>query len=146
RAALIHMRHVGACLLFVACTRASAPPSTPPPPSHTAVPVRAPTVRQRAALAPVPLERAGWYGTAHPTFVRAYDRVSSRWMALCQARRDTDGDGTIEVRVGHHGEIFGDEMQLYLVVDGGDGIAIDSIVDSSDNDRWVAVIRGRSLE
>ena len=46
----------------------------------------------------------GAYGTAHPMLLRAYDR-NERWMALCQARKDTDGDGKIEVHSGHHGWI-----------------------------------------
>lgn len=67
-------------------------------------------------------------------------------MALCQARKDTDGDGKIEIHVGHHGEIFGDDMQLYLVIDGGEGTRIDNLVDTSVDDRWIVVVRDGSLE
>jgi hypothetical protein len=67
-------------------------------------------------------------------------------MALCQARNDTDGDGKIDVRFGHHGATEGDAMELYLVLGGGDGTRIDAFVGQSDDGRWLAVVRGGKVE
>jgi hypothetical protein len=67
-------------------------------------------------------------------------------MALCQARRDTDGDGAIAVHTGHHGDMYGDAMELFLVLGGGPGTAIDALVGTSTDDRWVAIVRDRKLE
>lgn len=121
--------------LLAACTKAPQPAEPAPQPAP-----------HQPAVVPPARTATGDYGTAHPTFVRAFDRVSSRWMALCQARKDTDGDGRIEIMVGHHGELFGDAMQLYFVIDGGDGTQVDHIVDTSLDDRWVVLVRGGGLE
>jgi len=137
------MRALAACSLLVACTK--APPSTPNTATQTQSPAP-PVVVQQSGIAQPAGPKSDTYGTAHPTFVRAFDHVSSRWMALCQARKDTDGDGKIEIHVGHHGELFGDSMQLYFIIDGGDGSLIDHVVDTSADDRWVALIRGNGLE
>ncbi|MEJ7603204.1 MAG: hypothetical protein WKG01_35280 [Kofleriaceae bacterium] len=87
----------------------------------------------------------GDFGTAHPTIVRRSD-PGERWMSLCQARADTDGDGAIAVHTGHHGEMFGDTMAQYLVLGGGEGTPIDSLVSVSADSRWLAIVRGENLE
>jgi hypothetical protein len=138
----VHRRTLYA-LLLAGCPKAApssttaAPTSTAAAPGQVAEPMR-PAQSKRLAK--------GDYGTAHPTFLRTFDRVSSRWMALCQARTDTDGDGKVEIFVGHHGELMGDDMQLYFIIDGGEGTQVDSIVDTSFDDRWVAIVRGSALE
>ena len=83
----------------------------------------------------------GDFGSAGPTYIRGAD-LGERWMALCQARTDTDGDGKIEIRVGHHGELFGDGMALFLVLGGGMGTRIDALASRSPDGRWLAVVRG----
>jgi hypothetical protein len=88
---------------------------------------------------------SGDFGTAGPTYVRAVD-PGERWMALCQARNDTDGDGKIEIQVGHHGKLFGDAMELYLVLGGGDGTRIDALAGHSDDGRWLAIVRAGKVE
>ncbi len=96
-----------------------------------------------SARAPVAIER-GAFGTAHPTVVVAFD-PSERWAALCQARADTDGDGEIALHSGYHGEEFGDDLTLYLIVGGGEGVEIDELVRSSRDGRWIVYIRAGRL-
>jgi hypothetical protein len=86
----------------------------------------------------------GDYGTANPLFIRAADKAE-RWVAMCQARKDTDGDGKIEVHTGHHGGLFGDGMQLYLAIGGGPGTEIDALASRSEDERWLAVLRDKKL-
>jgi hypothetical protein len=88
---------------------------------------------------------SGPFGTAGPTYVRGAD-PSERWLALCQARTDTDGNGKVEIHVGHHGEIFGDQMSLYLVLGGGNGTPIDALASRSSDGRWLAIVRGKKVE
>lgn len=113
-------------LALAAC--AARGPSMPPAAASVAVPPVGPS-----------------FGTAAPTIVLDHD-PSERWVALCQAREDTDGDGAIAVWAGQHGEVFGDAMTPYLVVGGGPGFAIDDFLASTDDGRWLAYRRtGRLL-
>jgi hypothetical protein len=128
---------LGLLFIAVACTKVPPTPAAEVP-EQRAEP--APALR----LAPSPA--SGVFGTAHPTFVRAFDHTASRWMALCQARADTDGDGKVEVHVGHHGAVLGDDIELYFIIGGGDGTLADHLVDASLDDRWVALVRGDALE
>lgn len=135
------MRWLGVGALLVAC---GGKPATPP---EQPTPEPSPIVTASLDAGTHTVATSGSdYGTKHPTFVRAFDRTSAKWMALCQVRKDTDGNGKVEVHVGHHGEIFGDTAQLYFIIDGGEGTQVDNLVDASPDDRWVAVVRGRSLE
>lgn len=123
-------------LFVVGCTKEMPPPpiaNTPPP----AVAIAAPA---RLAVG------TGAFGTAHPAYFRGHDRGGQRWMALCQARRDTDGDGKIAVATGQHGGLFGDTVELFLVIGGGPGTPIEALVGSSSDGRWVAILRGGRLE
>lgn len=84
-------------------------------------------------------------GTAHPYTFRAAD-PGGRWVVLCQARSDTDGDGSIAVKSGYHGELWGDRMQMYLVRGRGEGVPIDDLVGTSPSGRWLAIETRGSLE
>lgn len=97
-----------------------------------------------AAPAPAPPASKGGIGSAHPVVVSAVG-AEGQWAALCQARADTDGDGAIEVKVGYHGDLFGDEMKAYLVVGDGEGEAIDDFVHASPSGRYVAVLKDKTL-
>ena len=81
---------------------------------------------------------AGLFGTAHPINVEAAAR-DGRWVAVCQARRDTDGDGAIDVMFGHHGEALGDAMTPYLIVGGGPGHPFDELIGHSPSGRYVGI-------
>ncbi len=67
-------------------------------------------------------------------------------MVLCQARADSNGDGTIAAQVGHHGHMGGDEMRPYLVMGRGAGEPIDDYVGHDPTGRYVLLVRQRRLQ
>ncbi|HWO25536.1 MAG TPA: hypothetical protein VNO30_42645 [Kofleriaceae bacterium] len=159
------MRRIATVLLLAACGGAPASqPASPATPTSasTATPVPAPAPAPAAKAAPaspqplanqvpaptppryLPID-TGDFGTAGPTLVRRVD-PGERWMALCQARSDTDGDGKIEIHIGHHGELYGDQMDLYLVLGGGAGTQIEALAGASEDGRWLAIVRGGKVE
>lgn len=76
-------------------------------------------------------------GTPHPLLVQGgSDRFS--WLVACQARRDTDSDGRIQVLIGQHGETLGDQLSPYFMVAEGPGERIDRYIGSSRSGRFVA--------
>jgi hypothetical protein len=87
---------------------------------------------------------AGQFGTAHPILAEAA-APDGRWVSVCQARRDTTGDGAIDVMIGHHGDTLGDEMTPYLIVGGGAGHPFDELIDHAPSGRYVAVREGPCL-
>jgi hypothetical protein len=102
------------------------PPAAPPPP---AVPPRIAT---------------GDIGTRAPVVIEAVS-PDGDWMAICQARADTDGDGKIKVMVGHHGDMQGDAMQAYLVRGAGPGEPIDALVAHDPSGRFAVIARRGEL-
>lgn len=69
---------------------------------------------------------------------------NAAWGVYCQARGDTDGDGTIAVRVGPQGELAGDELSSFLAVAGAEERAIDELLAYDESGRWLAIdIEGR---
>lgn len=127
---------------LAACTPASGPQvSAAAPPARAAA-----AARPAPAPAVVTLPRgSGAYGTAHPLIVRGFDHAE-RWLAMCQARTDSDGDGAIAVETGHHGDLRGDAMLLYLALGGGAGVEIDALAATSPDGRYLAIVRGPRLE
>jgi hypothetical protein len=122
--------------LPLACTR---PPR--------AGPAREEKVVARVAPAP-PLPASppapGEIGTAsQTTFVSA--AVDGRWVVICQARSDTNHDGEIRVDVGYHGDVYGDDMEPYLVMGSGEGVPIDDYVASSRDGHYLAVMKDKRL-
>lgn len=136
-------------VLFASCGGAAQPPTAPAPISNQTPPVLAPSTTPPPPVAvqttgsglPV---GTGAYGTASPTILRAFDK-QERWMALCQARKDTDGDGKVEVHTGHHGDMYGDDMALHLILGGGEGTPIDGLPAVSKDGRYLAVLRDKQL-
>jgi hypothetical protein len=82
----------------------------------------------------------GDLGTAHPVTIQGIS-PTGHWLAICQARADTDGDGKIEVMIGEHGEARGDELRTYLVRAAGPGEPIDAFVGSDPTGRHVAFVK-----
>ncbi|HEY1547678.1 MAG TPA: hypothetical protein VGG28_07660 [Kofleriaceae bacterium] len=90
------------------------------------------------------LPRAGDIGVAAPTAgIMAPD--DGRWFVLCQARRDTDGDGELSVRYGLHLN-DGDRAEPFLVLGSGAGEAIDYPAAHSADGSWLAIVRHGTLE
>ncbi len=133
-------------LALVALIGCGSPAPAPQGPTSTPSPTPSPAKPAAPAPAPTtgPVGSGGAYGTASPTLIRAYDK-QERWMALCQARQDTDGDGKIEIHSGHHGDLYGDAMKLYVIIGGGNGTEADYFVGRSDSGRYFSVIKNNKL-
>jgi hypothetical protein len=84
------------------------------------------------------------WGTPHPVLLAAAD-PERRWLALCQAREDSDGDGAITVTVGMQGELGGDALRGYFVLGGGPGEPIDSFAGADPTGRHVALVQNGRL-
>ncbi|TQF16627.1 hypothetical protein FJV41_07340 [Myxococcus llanfairpwllgwyngyllgogerychwyrndrobwllllantysiliogogogochensis] len=104
--------------LSSACASRGHLPSTPPPPAE--------------------------YGTPHPFLLQAA-APDGRWLLACQAREDTNKDGTIAVRVGSHGQLGGDEARLYLFREPGAGLAVDDVLAVDSLARHIVLVREGAL-
>jgi hypothetical protein len=82
-------------------------------------------------------------GTEHPVMLIA-SAASARWVVACQARTDSDGSGTIEVRDGS-GTREGDALLPYLFRGGGAGQVFDELVAVSSDERWLVLLRAGEL-
>lgn len=99
-----------------------------------------PPKAQPQAVAPsLPAFKRGLtFGTADPYTLLGFD-PEAQWVALCQAREDTDGDGITRVGFFHHGEPSGDRMKTYFVLGGGEGEAVDGYLGAAASGGWVAL-------
>jgi hypothetical protein len=145
---------VAALLGISACHNAVAPrPAVPvaAPPSASAAPAPAPP--PPAPPAPRPSnDPPPWtpgtppdveIGTAAPTLVQAV-APDGRWVAICQARVDTNHDGYLETRIGPHGDPYGDKLVPYFVEGKGPGRPVDDFLGADPSGRFVALlIHGR---
>jgi hypothetical protein len=127
---------------------ADRPGKAAPPASYPDRVSPAPDAGARPAPPPAPPPSQpplGAIGTPHPFVFRGADS-HGRWVALCQARRDSDGDGTVQVRFGHHGDPIGDRLDVFLVTGDGDGEPVDELVAASESGHHVVVEREGRLE
>jgi hypothetical protein len=127
------------------------PQSPPPPPHpyHLPYPAQladpAPTVIALGvgapSTAPSPLASFGAtaIGEGGPLVV---EQVSpdGRWVALCQARRDSNADGQLRVSVGPRGELHGDDFTRYLVAP-GEELTTDGVLGADPNGRFVLLMQ-----
>lgn len=81
-------------------------------------------------------------GTPDPTLLLGAARDGS-WVAICQARADTNHDGRIAFHFGLHGDVYGDALTAYLVVGAGPGKPIDRFLGNDPSGRWVAYARAQ---
>jgi hypothetical protein len=82
-------------------------------------------------------------GTAHPYRLSKVD-PGGRWLLLCQAREDEDGDG-LSVTYGLHGDVGGDRMRPYLIWGEGQGEPSDDVIAVEPTGRWLVLRRDREL-
>jgi len=82
-------------------------------------------------------------GAAGPTDVAAAAADGS-WLALCQARVDTDHDGSVDVKSTNWG-LTGDQLAAYLVTGSGDGAAVDDIIANDPSKRRLVIERNKRL-
>ncbi len=114
-------------------------PEAPASPSASVAadtPAATPTAHSATAIAAPPPADA--LGTAHPVIVDAASPAGS-WVVACQARHDTDGDGTISVTVGPRGELGGDQLLAYLLTGAGPGHPIDELLAADPTGRWLVL-------
>lgn len=80
-------------------------------------------------------------GTAHPFTVFDYD-PHARWVGLCQARADTNGDAVIATSTSPYSQPYplrdGDNFLPYLVFGSGPGLAIDDYFGQGCDDNCLA--------
>lgn len=62
-----------------------------------------------------------------------------RWLVTCQARADSDGDGQLRTFVTAQGELKGDALTRYLSLASGAERAIDDLLASSADGRWLVL-------
>ncbi len=67
-----------------------------------------------------------------------------RWVALCQARRDSDADGKLSVSFAAHGDAHGDALERFLVAP-SEELAIDALLTSSADGRYALVLQRGAL-
>jgi hypothetical protein len=82
-------------------------------------------------------------GTAHPVKLFEGD-PEGRWIALCQARADTDDDGQITVQ-NEYPRMRGDTMKPYLVFGLGPGVEVDDIIGVDRTGEFIVFISGGRL-
>ena len=88
---------------------------------------------------------AATFGTPHPFLLQSWSHRWG-WVAACQPREDTDGDGRIELSMGLHGETLGDEPQAFFFAKPGDGERIDRFLSRDESGRFAAYVQdGRRL-
>jgi hypothetical protein len=60
-----------------------------------------------------------------------------RWVAICEARQDDDGNGQLNTYMLRHGDTRGDLLRPYLVLGSGAGTEIDDLVAGDSAGKWV---------
>ncbi|HUS62996.1 MAG TPA: hypothetical protein VMZ28_00585 [Kofleriaceae bacterium] len=117
-----------------------AAPRTPDPIVVAPPPARVPPL----VIADQP-PAAGDIGTARPVWMKAVAPDGS-WVLLCQARKDTNRDGTIAIQYGMHGEMYGDEPAPYWVRGDGPGEELDALIAVSPDRGHLVIMHGKGME
>ncbi len=83
------------------------------------------------------------FGDSGPLLV---ERVSpdGRWLSVCQARRDSTGDGQATVRVGARGELLGHDFARYLLTP-GEELAHEGVLGADASGRFVLLMQQGAL-
>lgn len=89
------------------------------------------------------VEALGPVGTAHP-FKMIHADPHARWVALCQAREDSDGDERIASWWGYP-TMGGDTLRPYLVFGDGPGELIDDYIGADREGEHIVFIRNGRL-
>lgn len=149
--------------LLVACGPRQTTPQRSPAPLTTSTPAPAapaapaapttPTAPKPAGPPPGPPPvvisdsppAAGDIGTSGYASVMA-SAPDGQWLLVCQARKDTDKDGKLGVSFGHHGELFGDDPEPYLIRGAGPGESLGEVAGVDPARRYIVVVRGKAME
>lgn len=119
---------VSLAALGVACSRDCPAPSAP---------VMLAGAHRAEASAAAPAS-APLIGTAHPYALLETD-PEGRYVVLCQARDDTNGDGEVRSFRGMANELGGDALVPYLI-ERGTGRAIEALLARSASGRYLALV------
>ncbi|MFK7989353.1 MAG: hypothetical protein AB8I08_25265 [Sandaracinaceae bacterium] len=83
------------------------------------------------------------WGTNSPTVLLGVD-PGGRWLAMCQARTDTNGDGQVSVSAGIHGSLSGDRLVPYLMMGPGEGQPIQRFVGADASGDRLVIVSGET--
>ncbi|HEY1534199.1 MAG TPA: hypothetical protein VGF76_09275, partial [Polyangiaceae bacterium] len=67
-----------------------------------------------------------------------------RWVAVCQARQDSNRDGQVSASVGPRGELHGDDFARYLIAP-GEELTTDGVLGADPSGRFVLVVQRGAL-
>jgi hypothetical protein len=131
--------NIAVVVLSAACGPGAKPPPAAPPVSNTAPDGDGSDTPATPSTPSAPT--GATIGTKHPIVVEAVARDGA-WAVICQARADTDGDGSIAVHTGYHGDTFGDDFAPYVVLGTVDGERIESLLGFTRDGKWLIAMRG----
>jgi hypothetical protein len=129
---------LAAVVLAAACT--GNPQPVPSRQAPVAPPSARPVLPEAGPIRPAPAQ----IGSDRPTLLIAAS-AAAHWVAHCEAREDSDGNGAISVSVGPHGALGGDRMQPSLTISDGRAFAIERVAAFDPTGRWVVVMLGGRL-
>ena len=114
------------------------------PPTSTRAPVRSTSSKGSIDATALPSFSDAPFAFGGPLLVEAA-ASDGRWLSVCQARTDSDGDGKLTVSFGPRGEAKGDALKRYLIAPSTE-LEIDGLLRASDDGRYaLALHRGALL-
>lgn len=104
-----------------------------------------PNVRATSATSPDPLLSFGAtpFASEGPLLLE-YVSPDGHWLAACQARNDSDGNGQLNLSAGPRGEAHGDALDRYLIAPGQE-LAIDGLLGADASGRFALFIQHGAL-
>ncbi|MFZ5896685.1 MAG: hypothetical protein ACOY0T_36855 [Myxococcota bacterium] len=138
-------------LVLAACAPVSSPATAQTRKPNGALPL--PAAAQNAVLPAVPAAPTVEKGSLPPAGAPVAGPLrleaaapDARWLVVCQARSDTDGDGRLTVTSSEQGEARGDRMLRYLEFASGEEQIIDELLARSEDGRWLVLKRTDTVE
>ncbi len=111
-------------------------PQTSPPPLASAT--------EKPPARPVPEGSLAELADPVPVSLLAAGRTG-RYLAYCAARKDTNGDGKLEVRVDSSGALSGDALAPELLLGGAEPEPIDDLLAWDTSGRYVVTRQGKQV-
>lgn len=118
----------------------------PPPVMDQFLPLTAP----KSAVAPPPAPRPPALSFRDTPFTGAAPLLveqaasDASWVALCQARKDSNGDGALAASVGPRGDLSGDALTRFVVTP-GEELAIDDFLLADASGRYAVFVQQGAL-
>jgi hypothetical protein len=139
------VRRLLASFFVLGCGGPQTPRSAPPdtlraePLPHApqgSTPLSPPSATPSAPLPPVPEGSLAELSEAVPVTLVTAGRTG-RYLVYCAARKDSNGDGKLEVRVDSGGVLSGDALVPELLIGGRDPEAVDDLLAQDPSGRYV---------